>query len=228
MVKDDLDNKIKNSKKIKISPSILSLTLNEVPDRLKKIENNIDYIHIDVMDGKFVANCTDGVDMFQVAQKASNKPLDVHLMVENPMEEVLKYNGADIITFHIEAVMNENIENVEAVKNIINKIKSMGAKVGISVKPNTSVSTLINYFDRIDLILVMTVEPGYGGQKLIQGTLSKVKELRDLGFNKLIEVDGGITTENASEVRKEDVDIIVAGTAIFGAEDEKEAIMKIK
>ena len=225
MVKDDFDNKIRNSKKIKISPSILSLTLNEVPDRLKKIEGNIDYIHIDVMDGKFVSNCTDGIGMFQVAQKASNKPLDVHLMVENPMEEVLKYNGADIITFHIEAV---NDANIKAVKGIIDRIKSIGAKAGISVKPNTSVSTLINFFDMIDLILVMTVEPGYGGQKLIQGTLSKVKELRDLGFNKLIEVDGGITTENASEVKKEDVDIIVAGTAIFGAADEKDAIMRIK
>lgn len=215
--------KISEKIKIKISPSILSLDLSEVADRLKKIEDNIDYIHIDVMDGKFVTNSTNGVEMFEGAKKASRKPLDVHLMVENPLEEITRYQGAEIITFHIEAVKDDD-EALELIK----RIRELGAKVGISIKPNTSVSCLTKFFDMIDLILVMTVEPGYGGQKLIVETLNKVTELRDNGFDKLIEVDGGINLENSDEVKKTDIDIIVAGTAVFSAKDENEAIEKIK
>lgn len=212
-----------NNREVKLSPSILSVALEDVAVRLKKIEDLIDYVHIDVMDGKFVANKTNGVGMFDEARKASCKPLDVHLMVENPIEEIKKYKGAEVITFHIEAVKSED----EALE-IIEMIKSFDAKAGISVRPNTSISTLINLLNKLDLVLIMTVEPGYGGQKLIPETLEKVKELRDLGFEGLIEVDGGINTENADLVRKYDVDVIVAGTAIFSAADELYAVEKIK
>ena len=213
--------KKRDSKQIKISPSILSIPLDKVAEKIEKVENNIEYIHIDVMDGKFVTNLTNGVEMFETAKKNSNKPLDVHLMVENPVLEIEKYSGAEIITFHIEAVEH-------TAKDVIEKIKSIGAKVGISVKPDTSVEIIQKYFDMIDLILVMTVEPGYGGQKLIKATLSKIARLRELGFNGLIEVDGGINLDNISEIKKEDVDIVVAGTAIFGADDENSVVSKMK
>ena len=208
---------------VKISPSILSLKFEDVPDKIAKIEEHIEYIHIDVMDGKFVSNCTDGIEMFDKAKETSNKPLDVHLMVENPIEEVVKYEGAEIITFHIEAV-----NSYEEALKVIEKIKSLNAKVGVSVKPNTPVNVLEGLLDKIDLVLVMSVEPGYGGQKLIPETIDKIEELRKMGFDKLIEIDGGVTLENSKKIRETSIDIIVAGTAIFGAEDEIEAINKIK
>jgi len=210
-------------KDFKISPSILSLSLDEISDNIKRIENEIDFIHIDVMDGKFVLNQTDGVEMFEIAKKASKKPLDVHLMVENPAQEIKKYEGAKIITFHIEAVKNK----VEALE-IINTIKKMSAQVGVSIKPSTSVDILKDILEEIELVLIMSVEPGYGGQKLIPETLSKIEKLREMGFNKLIEVDGGITLENAEIVRNTGVDIIVAGTAIFSSADKIQAIQIIK
>lgn len=212
-----------NNRKIQISPSILSLKLEDIASKLAKIEEDIEYIHIDVMDGKFVTNCTDGIGMFNKAKEGSNKPLDVHLMVENPLEEVSKYEGAEIITFHIEAV-----NSYEEALKVIEKIKSLNAKVGISVRPNTAVSVLTDVLDKIDLVLVMSVEPGYGGQKLITETIDKIDELRKLGFNKLIEIDGGVTVENSQKIRETSIDLIVAGTAIFGANDEIEAIRKIK
>jgi len=214
------------NKKIMISPSILNVPLEKVSEKLKKVCNDIEYVHIDVMDGKFVTNYTDGVEMFKTAMAVCDKPLDVHLMVANPDVEIEKYKGAEIITVHLEAFHFENGE--EEFLKIARKIRNIDAKVGISIKPNTKVSELINFLDKVDLILVMTVEPGYGGQMLISETLGKVTELRNLGFTKLIEVDGGINTENANFVRNYDIDIIVAGTAIFGADDENEAIKKIK
>lgn len=208
---------------VKISPSILSLKLENVHNKIAKIEEYIEYIHIDVMDGKFVSNCTDGVGMFDKAKETSNKPLDVHLMVENPIEEVVKYEGAEIITFHIEAV-----NSYEEALKVIEKIKSLNAKVGVSVKPNTPVNVLEGLLDKIDLVLVMSVEPGYGGQKLIPETIDKIEELRKMGFDKMIEIDGGVTIENSPQIRQKSIDLIVAGTAIFGAEDEIEAINRIK
>lgn len=210
-------------KKVSISPSTLSLTLEELPSKIKEIEDLIEYIHIDVMDGMFVPNQTNGLEMFKTAKEVSNKPLDVHLMVEKPLEEIKKYEGAKIITFHL-----ESFENQEEVLEAIDVIKKINAKVGISIKPNTSVDVLKDILDKIDMVLVMTVEPGYGGQKLLVETLEKVKKLREMGFYKLIEVDGGIKVENAELVRSYGVDIIVAGTAVFGAENPREAIRKIK
>lgn len=208
---------------VKISPSTLNISLEEMPEKLKEIEKEIDYVHIDVMDGKFVSNLTDGAGMFKTAKLACNKPLDVHLMVSEPLEEIKKYEGAEIITFHMEAVKNQG----EALK-VIQEIKNLDSQVGISIKPGTEVEVLEDILDKIDMILIMTVEPGYGGQKLIQDTLNKVKQLREMGFHKLIEVDGGITIENAEIVRNAGVDIIVAGTAVFAAENKIEAIRKIK
>ena len=226
-IQDSSNEVLKNEntfkKIIKISPSILSVPIEEIGAKIKGIEKNIEYVHIDVMDGKFVTNKTAGIEMFNTAKKVTNKPMDVHLMVENPLEEVEKYIGAKIITFHIEAVENE-----EAAKKVIEKIHSYGANAGISIRPNTEVSKIVNLLDELQLVLVMTVEPGYGGQKLIPEALEKITELRQHGYNGDIEIDGGVTVENASKIRAYDVDIIVAGTAVFSAEDDNEAILKIK
>lgn len=224
---DSLQEELKNGntlkKIIKISPSILSLPIEEIEGKVKLVENNIDYVHIDVMDGKFVTNKTSGIEMFNAAKKVTNKPMDVHLMVENPLQEIQKYKGAKIITFHIEAVKNEEEANI-----VIEKIHSYGADAGISIKPNTNVNEIVNLFDKLELVLVMTVEPGYGGQKLIPEVLEKISELRNCRYKGNIEIDGGVTIENASKIREYDVDIIVAGTAVFSAENENEAILKIK
>ena len=214
------------NKKIMISPSILNVPLEKVSEKLKKVRNDIEYVHIDVMDGKFVTNCTDGVGMFEAAKAVSDRPLDVHLMVAEPENEIEKYKGAEFITIHLEALEGKNRE--EEFLKVAEKIRNLDAKVGISIKPNTKVSELTNLLKEVDLILIMTVEPGYGGQKLIAEALEKVTELRNLGFEKLVEVDGGINIENASYVRNYDIDIIVAGTAVFGAKDENEAIKRIK
>lgn len=218
-----------SERKVKISPSILNVSFERLESELNQIEENIEYIHIDVMDGKFVTNQTNGVQMFEKAKENSSKPLDVHLMVEDPINEIEKYKGAEIITFHLEAMPLENRE--EACLKVIEKIKSVNAKVGISIKPKTLVSELINFhkiLDKIDLILIMTVEPGYGGQKFNNEMLQKVIELRKTGFQKLIEVDGGVTVENSKQIRDAGVDIIVAGTAIFSAEDKNRIIRKLK
>ena len=211
------------SKKIKISSSVLSLSLASIPKELQEIQDVIDFVHIDVMDGKFVTNITDGIGMFQMVKKNCNLPLDVHLMVENPINEISKYYGATMITFHREAV-----KTLEEAKQLIQEIRKLNAKVGISIKPSTSVAMIQELIEEVDLILIMTVEPGYGGQKLIRGTLNKIKDLRNIGFTKWIEVDGGIHTENANLVREMGADILVSGTAIFSAKDKKRTIEELK
>ena len=211
------------SKKIKISPSVLSLPLASIPEELHEIQDVIDFVHIDVMDGKFVTNITDGIGMFQMVKENCDLPLDVHLMVDNPINEIPKYCGATMITFHREAV-----ETLEEAKQLIHEIKQLNAKAGISIKPNTPVAMIQELIKEVDLILIMTVEPGYGGQKLIRETLNKIKDLRNIGFMKWIEVDGGIHTENANLVREMGADILVSGTAIFSAKDKKRTIEELK
>lgn len=214
---------VESFKKIRISPSILSLPLAEISENLQEIQEEIDFVHIDVMDGKFVTNQTDGIGMFQIAKESCHLPMDVHLMVENPRDVIPNYQGAAIITFHREAV-----ETIEEAEQLLKEIKHLGAKAGISIKPNTSVTTIQELLEEVDLILIMTVEPGYGGQKWIPETLQKIEELRNKGFTKWIEVDGGIHTENAKLVREKGADILVSGTAIFSASDKRKVIKELK
>lgn len=215
---------VKMEKEAKIAVSVLNIPIKEIPNAINEMAEEIDLIHIDVMDGKFVTNCTNGVEMFKMAQNSNVKiPIDVHLMIENPDAALPDYKGADIITFHIEAVKSE-----KEAKNLINKIKNIGAKVGVSIKPNTTADTLKSLLPYIDVILLMTVEPGYGGQKLLFEPLEKIGELRKMGFEKIIEVDGGISLENSDIVRKMGADILVAGTAVFSSKDKLEAIKRLK
>lgn len=208
---------------VKIAPSILAADFENLEKEIKDVElAGADYIHIDVMDGEFVPNKTDGLEMLKRSNSATNLTLDTHLMVENPEDWIEDFLESDIITFHIEAV------DEETANKIIEELHEKEIKVGISIKPDTSIEEIMPYIDKIDMILVMTVEPGKGGQKLIPECLEKVKTLREIAPEIDIEVDGGINLETIEEVKKAGANIIVAGTAIFGAEDRKYVIDKLR
>lgn len=208
---------------VKIAPSILALDVNNLENEIIDVVNSgADYIHVDVMDGKFVENTTHWQAMYEISRKATDKIIDVHLMVEKPEEWISKFPKADIITFHYEAV------NLETANLIIEKLHSLNKKVGIAIKPNTPVEVLTKLINKVDMVLVMTVEPGKGGQKLIDSCIPKIKEVRDINSRIDIEVDGGINLENVSLLTSKGANVIVAGTAIFNAEDKKKVIEKMK
>ena len=199
---------------IKISPSILSADFSRLGSEIQNLEKaNADLIHIDVMDGHFVPNITIGPEVISKLRKYTSLPFDVHLMI-SPVDNFIKdfaEAGADIITIHPEAT-NDLV-------NSIKKIKSYNKKVGISLNPETSIDRVLPFLNLIDLVLIMSVNPGFGGQKFISETLDKVKLLRkEIDKKKLktvIEIDGGINFENAKMAKKAGVDILVSGTTIF-------------
>ncbi len=210
-----------------ISPSILASDFSRLGSEIKSMENaRADFIHIDVMDGIFVPNITIGLPVIESVRKVTKTPFDVHLMIEKPSRYVIDFikAGADIITFHQEAE--------EDINETINKINSRGAKVGIAIKPDTPAESVFPYLNKIYMVLCMTVEPGFGGQKFIPETMEKVKKIRkradDLGLNLHIEVDGGINKETAKIAAKSGADILVAGSYIFNAEDRALAIKTLK
>jgi ribulose-phosphate 3-epimerase len=199
---------------IKISPSILSADFGKLGSEIKNLEEaGADLIHIDVMDGHFVPNITIGPEVINKLRKYTSLPFDVHLMI-SPVNNFIKNfaeAGADIITIHPEATEDLNYS--------IKKIKSFNKKAGVSLNPETSIDAVLPFLSQIDLVLVMSVNPGFGGQKFIENTLSKVKILRkeidDKNFKTEIEIDGGINFDNAKLASTAGVDIIVSGTTIF-------------
>lgn len=209
---------------VKIAPSILAADMNNLERNIKEVSNaGADYIHIDVMDGKFVANETDGLMMLKTAKNATNTILDVHLMVENPLEYMKTFiEDADIITFHVEAVNKFQIEE------IIKLLKAENKKIGIALKPKTPINEVIPFLEKIDMVLIMTVEPGFGGQKLIPETVQKIKQLRKMKSDLDIEVDGGINLDTAKFVKEAGANILVAGTAIFKSKDKKKIIDELR
>tara|TARA_Y100000590_G_scaffold462146_1_gene625513 strand:+ start:50 stop:709 length:660 start_codon:yes stop_codon:yes gene_type:complete len=199
---------------IKISPSILSADFSQLGSEIENLEKaNADLIHIDVMDGHFVPNITIGPEVISKLRKYTSLPFDVHLMI-SPVDKYIKNfadAGADIITIHPEAT--------EDLSNSIKKIKALNKKAGVSLNPETSVNKVMPVLNLIDLVLIMSVNPGFGGQKFMKETLEKVKILRkeidSKKINAEIEIDGGINFENAVLAKNAGVDILVSGTTIF-------------
>ena len=201
-------------KKIQISPSILSADFSQLGKEIKKLEDaGADMIHVDVMDGHFVPNLTIGPPVIKALKKNSLLPFDVHLMISPVHKYIESYAsaGADIITIHPEAT-NDLLES-------INKIREFKKKVGVSLNPETKIEIIKEHLDQIDLILIMSVNPGFGGQKFMPEVLNKVKRLdeirKNLKLNFVIEIDGGIDFENSKLAIESGVDILVSGTTIF-------------
>jgi len=219
-------NKGDKMKKIKLSPSILDSDLASIKETVKLLEKNrVDFIHFDVMDGNFVPNLTFGPNFIKSIRKLTSLPFDVHLMIKNPENYVenFKKAGADYITIHYEAT--------KMVTDILKNIKNMGGKSGISVKPKTKITAINKYLKYLDLILIMSVEPGFGGQKFMPEVLEKVKYLKKIRdekkLNFLISIDGGINPETAKYACKAGVDILVAGSAIFKSNSPSKIIKQL-
>lgn len=203
---------------IYLSPSMLSIDFTKVGEQLAQVEQaGVTYLHLDVMDGVFVPNISFGMPVIKGIRKASKMIFDTHLMIVDPERYIddVRAAGADIINFHVEATKD--------VAACIAKIKASGAKVGITVKPNTPIETIQPYLADLDMVLVMTVEPGFGGQKFMADQVHKISTLakwkQELQLSYDIEVDGGITLDNVREVLDAGANLIVAGSAVFGKED---------
>ena len=212
--------------KIIISPSILSADFANLERDIKKVENaGADWIHVDVMDGHFVPNITIGAPVVKSLRPVTNLTLDVHLMIENTekyIEDFIKA-GADIITFHYEAVLPENISD------LITRIKEKGVKAGLSIKPKTSPEDILKYLPELDMLLVMTVEPGFGGQKFMQDCAEKIKTIKKHApENLIIQVDGGINNKTAKICTNYGATSLVAGNYIYKSDDIKQAIKSLK
>ena len=207
-----------------ISPSILSADFANLERDIKRVEKaGADWIHVDVMDGHFVPNITIGVPVVKSLRAVTSLPLDVHLMIENPDKYIESFAnaGADIITFHYEAGVN--------ISNTIKMIKSNGQKAGISIKPKTKPEVLIPYFNEVDMILVMTVEPGFGGQKFMEDCAEKIKFIKNNGpKGVIIQVDGGINDKTAKICTNYGANSLVAGNFIYKSENIEQAIKALR
>jgi ribulose-phosphate 3-epimerase len=212
---------------IKISPSILSADFSKLGEEIQNIEKaGADYIHIDVMDGSFVPNITIGNEVVKNLRKNSALPFDVHLMINNPDNHIKAFveAGSDIITIHAEASIH--------LDRSIELIKSFGKKAGVSIVPSTHEDVLDYVLEKLDLILVMTVNPGFGGQKFLYSQLKKIENIRKkiekIGKKIELEVDGGINEETSKIVASAGGDVLVSGSYIFGSQNYSEAILKLR
>jgi len=210
-----------------VSPSVLTADLGNLEKEIKMLnESSADWIHLDIMDGVFVPNISFGFSVIEKVKKYSTKPLDVHLMIVDPDRYLSNFRnaGADILTVHYETCVH--------LQRTVTEIRALGMKAGVAINPHTPVVLLKNILPYIDMVLIMTVNPGFGGQTFIMDCYNKIVELRKVidraGHGVLIQVDGGVDTKNASKLVKAGVDVIVAGNAIFSSDDPAETILKLK
>lgn len=214
---------------IKVAPSILAANFNNLYDEVKSVES-ADYLHIDVMDGHFVPNISLGTCVYKGLKNKVDLVFDVHLMISDPKKYALDFikAGADILTFHYEALNSK-----EEINELIDFIHANNTKVGISIRPNTKVEVLDEFLNKLDLVLVMSVEPGFGGQSFIPSALDKIKYLKDLknknnDLKYEIEVDGGINKETSKLCVEAGVEVLVAGTYIYNNQNRKQLIEEMQ
>lgn len=210
-----------------IAPSILSSDFGKIYESIELInKSEADWIHCDVMDGRFVPNITFGFPVLSAVKRVAKKPLDVHLMIFEPEKYLVDFKkaGADILTVHIEVSSH--------LHRTINGIRDLGMSPGIAINPHTSIELLNEIISDIDLVCLMSVNPGFGGQKFIENTYSKIERLKNLIISKnskaKIEIDGGVDFNNVSKLIKAGADVLVAGNTVFGAKNPEEAISKLK
>ncbi|UCG53820.1 MAG: ribulose-phosphate 3-epimerase [Candidatus Latescibacterota bacterium] len=210
-----------------MAPSLLSADFSRLGEEVRAVEKaGADLLHLDVMDGHFVPNLTFGPMLIKAVRKLTDLPLDTHLMIENPEKYIRQFAkaGSDIITIHIEASAD--------IRRDLRMIREIGKNAGLTLNPDTPLEKITEYFDDIDLILVMSVFPGFAGQSFMPEVLSKVEQAKELrkvkGLDIAIEIDGGIDPETSKQARAAGVDIMVAGSAIFGSSDYKDTIHKLR
>ncbi len=210
-----------------IAPSLLSADFSNLKKDIEMINNsNADWFHLDIMDGVFVPNISFGIPVVRAIKKYAKKPLDVHLMISKPERYFsdFKNAGADIISFHYEASNH--------LHRSIQVLKDMGVKAGVAINPHTNISLLEDIICHVDMILIMSVNPGFGGQKFIENTYDKIKKLKNIilskNTNTLIEIDGGVNLDNASKLFNAGADVLVAGNTVFSSDDPISVIQELK
>jgi ribulose-phosphate 3-epimerase len=214
-------NREKDQKRCLIAPSLLSADFCRLSEEIDDVQKGgADWLHLDVMDGHFVPNLTFGPFILESISRYANLPLDCHLMVERPEQWIAPFAsaGADWITVHAEATSHLN--------RLIHQIRQVDCRPGVSINPGTPISQIEEVLDLVDLVLLMSVNPGFGGQEFVESSLQKVEKLAQLRGNRkfLIEIDGGVTPQRAAELKSAGVDVFVAGSAIFGQKNRKKAI----